>query len=201
MTTDDLAAPVSWEWRETLYRDGVPGGRAAPQGYGTDPNLVTPYTPWPRTLSEHQRALIAVLGDIILPGTGDYPAPSEMGIVDFIDDWVSAPYETQQKQGMVIRSGLLMVDEESQRRFGAGFLELDDAMRRKIVDVIASPDTATDNRAFFVRIRHLVVGGYFTSDIGFQAIGYIGNVPLQAFPGVSPEAKSMVEEELRKLGL
>ncbi|MEV1004227.1 gluconate 2-dehydrogenase subunit 3 family protein [Nonomuraea sp. NPDC050202] len=92
-------------------------------------------------------------------------------------------------------------DTLGRSRFGAGFLELDDAMRRKIVDVIASPDDATDNRAFFVRIRYLVVGGYFTSDIGFQAIGYIGNVPLQAFPGVSPEAKSIVEEELRKLGL
>src|SRR5262249_43634259 len=160
--------------------------------YSTDPNLVTPYTPWPRVLSEHERAMIAVLGDIILPGTAVDPPPSKVGIVDFIDDWVSAPYETQQKHRTVIQNGLAMVDEETHRRFGACFLELDDARWREIVDAIASC-TAAD-RGFFVRFRYLVVGGYFTSDIGFQAIGYIGNVPLQAFPGVSPEDRSIIHD-------
>jgi choline dehydrogenase-like flavoprotein len=39
-------------------------------------------------------------------------APSAMGIVDFIDDWVSAPYETQRKHRTVIEDGLAMVDDE-----------------------------------------------------------------------------------------
>lgn len=199
MTREDLAAPVSWEWRETMYRDGMPEGRAAPQGYGTDPNLVTPHAPWPRTLSEHQRALVAVLADIILPGTAEYPAPSAMGIADFIDEWVSAPYGTQQGHRPVIVNGLAMVDDESYRRFGAGFLDLGDDRRREIVDAIAAP-TAVD-RSFFVRFRYLVVGGYFTSDVGFRAIGYLGNVPLLAFPEVSPEDRAIIDEELRKLGL
>jgi hypothetical protein len=199
VTSEDLAAPVSWEWRETIYRDGTPDGLAAPQGYGTDPNVVTPHTPWPRTLSEHERALIAVLADIILPGTAEYPAPSAMGIVDVIDDWVSAPYGDQRKHRVVIQDGLVMVDEESRRRFGAGFLDLDEPRRREIVDVIASP--VFTNRSFFIRFRYLVVGGYFTSDMGFRAIDYHGNVPLLAFPGVSPEARSIIDDELRKLGL
>jgi len=199
VTSEDLAAPVSWDWRETLYRDGMPAGRGAPQGYGTDPNVVTPYTPWPRTLSEHERALIAVIGDIILPGTAEYPAPSAMGIVDFIDDWVSAPYGDQQKHRAVIQNGLARADDESRSRFGLAFLDLDDVKRRQIIEVLAAPPDA--NRGFFVRIRYLVVGGYFTSDMGFQAIGYYGNVPLLAFPGVSPEARTILEDELRELGL
>ncbi|MBF8185280.1 gluconate 2-dehydrogenase subunit 3 family protein [Nonomuraea sp. K274] len=200
MTSENLAAPVSWEWRETMYRDGMPAGRGTPQGYGTDPNVVTPHTPWPRTLSEHERALIAVLGDIILPGTADHPAPSAMGIADFIDDWVSAPYKPHPAHRTVIKDGLAIVDDESRRRFGAGFLDLDDARRREIVHFIASPAAAV-RWAFFVRLRYLVVGGYFTSDAGFPAIGYHGNVPLLAFPGVSPEARSIIDDELRKLGL
>ena len=34
-------------------------------GYGTDPNLITPVRPWPLTLSGTQRAVLALLSDII----------------------------------------------------------------------------------------------------------------------------------------
>ncbi|GAA2228380.1 MULTISPECIES: gluconate 2-dehydrogenase subunit 3 family protein [Kitasatospora] len=175
------------------------GVGTAPPGYGTDPNLVTPHTPWPRTLSERERALIGVLADIILPGTGEYPAPSGMGITDFFDEWVSAPYGTQQGHRAVITAGLAMVDAEAQRQFGAGFVELDPSRQRAIVDQIAS--TTAADRKFFIRFRSLVLVGYFTSDIGFKAIGYVGNVPLLGFPGVTPEAQRIIDDELRKLGL
>ncbi|MGK4579574.1 gluconate 2-dehydrogenase subunit 3 family protein [Kitasatospora sp. HPMI-4] len=171
----------------------------AAQGYGTDPNLVTPHTSWPRTLSEPERALIAALADIVLPGAAEHPAPSAMGIADFFDDWVSAPYTTQQNHRTVITNGLAMVDAEARRRFGAGFVDLDGARQRTIVDQIAST-TATD-RSFFLRFRSLLLAGYFTSDTGFKAIGYVGNVPLLAFPGVPPEARRILDDELRKLGL
>ncbi|WP_432142648.1 gluconate 2-dehydrogenase subunit 3 family protein [Streptomyces sp. bgisy084] len=175
------------------------GFDTATQGYGTDPNLVTPDTPWPRTLSDHQRKLIAVLSDIILPGTDEFPAPGAVGIVDFFDDWVSAPYRTQQKDRTLITTGLTMVDESSQRQFGLGFVDLNGSQQRTIVDQIAST-TATD-RSFFVRFRSLLLNGYFTTEIGFKAIGYIGNVPLLEFPGVPPEAQRIIDDELRKLGL
>ncbi|MET7666053.1 gluconate 2-dehydrogenase subunit 3 family protein [Streptomyces sp. NPDC005463] len=171
----------------------------APQGYGTDPNLVTPHTPWSRTLSERERALVGALADIVLPGAAEYPAPSAMGIADFFDDWVSAPYTTQQGHRTVITTGLAMVDAEARRQFGTGFVELDGSRQRTIVDQIAST-TATD-RSFFTRFRSLLLAGYFTSDIGFKAIGYPGNVPLLAFPGVPPEAQRIIDDELRKLGL
>jgi hypothetical protein len=169
------------------------------QGYGTDPNLVTPHTPWPRALSEHERALIAVLGDLILPGTAEYPAPSAMGIVDFFDDWVSAPYDTQRQHKTVITAGLAMVDAEALRQFGVEFLKLDGPRQRKIVDDIASP-TAAD-RSFFIRFRSLLLSGYFTSDVGFKAIGYLGNVPLRSFPSVTLETQRIIDDELSKLGL
>lgn len=172
---------------------------AAPQGYGTDPNLVTPHTPWPRTLSQRERALVTVLADIVLPGTAEHPAPSAMGIADFLDDWVSAPYPTQQGHRTVITTGLAMVDAQARRQFGTGFVELDGSRQRTIVDQIAST-TATD-RSFFIRFRALLLIGYFTSDVGFKAIGYHGNVPLLAFPGVPPEAQRVIDDELAKLGL
>ena len=35
---------------------------------------------------------------------------------DFIDEWVSAPYEAQQKDAKVIRAGLAWIDGEAKKR-------------------------------------------------------------------------------------
>jgi hypothetical protein len=173
---------------------------AASQGYGGDPNVVTPpQTPWPLTLSQHERQLIAVLSDIILPGTAEFPAPSQLGIEAFFDQWLSAPYDTQKQDGITIKPGLAAVDVEGRRQFGAEFLKLDPARQRKIVDHFAS--TAMADRTFFTRFRSLLLGAYFTSDVGFKAIGYLGNVPLRSFPGVSAQTQAIIDAELRKLGL
>lgn len=173
---------------------------AASQGYGGDPNVVTPpLTPWPLTLSRPQRQMIGVLSDIILPGTAAFPSPTAMGIEDFFDQWLSAPYDGQKKDNITVTTGLAMVDTESRRQFGAEFLKLDPAQQRKIVDHIAS--TAAADRKFFIRFRYLVVGAYFTSDVGFKAIGYLGNVPLRSFPAVSAQTQAVIDAELRKLGL
>src|SRR5688572_17817433 len=66
------------------------------QGYGTDPDLNQPVVPWERTMTTLQLQLTAVLADLILPATDTAPAPSAVGIPDFIDEWVSAPYPEQQ---------------------------------------------------------------------------------------------------------
>src|SRR3981189_2689404 len=92
----------------------VPAGT----GYGNDPNLVTPSRTWLLTLSGHQRRIIAALSDILLPGNDQHPAPSKIGIVDFFDEWVSAPYTAQQRDKILITGGLAAVDAEARRRFG-----------------------------------------------------------------------------------
>ena len=60
-------------------------------GYGTDPDLHHPTVPWPSTLTPHQLQLTTVLADLILPGMPGSPAPSVLGISDFVAEWVSAP--------------------------------------------------------------------------------------------------------------
>lgn len=183
-----------------MGQGNVSAHRASPsRGYGSDPNLVTPSTPWRFILSQHQRRLIAALSDIILPGTQEHPAPSRIGIDRFFDEWVSAPYSRQQTDKTIIVQGLALIDAEARRRFGAGFLKLKKEQRLKIVDDIASP--SAQDRQFFIRFRYLVVGGYFTSKVGFKAIGYRGNVPLLGYPGVSPETQRLIEDELNRLGL
>lgn len=172
---------------------------ASPEGYGGDPNLVTPSRPWPLTLSAHDRKMLAVLSDIILPGTAAYPAPSQMGIAQFFDEWLSAPYSTQQGHRLVILNGLAQIEAMAHAESSGDFLRLAPAKQRQIVERLAA--TSNPERAFFIRLRYLVVAGYFTSDIGFKAIGYIGNVPRQGFPPVSASVRQVLEQRLKDLGL
>jgi hypothetical protein len=168
-------------------------------GYGTDPNVVTPKSTWPRTLTLYDRHFLAALSDIILPAHGREPAPSEIGIDDFFDDWLSAPYNQQIADRSQILSGLDLVNDVALRLFGADFLTVSNVRKREIIDEIIKAEG--EGRAFFVRIRYLVVGAYFTSDVGMRAIGYRGNIPLRQAAHVSNDAKRIIERELRKLGL
>lgn len=178
-------------------REAVTAGAAT--GYGTDPNLVTPVRPWPLTLSGSQRAVLALLADIILPGIGPDEAPSKLNIADFFDEWLSAPYPTQQRDRTTLLDGIVELDRLSVQTFGAPFDALSAGQRRTMV--VQLSNATGDIQIFFARLRYLVVGGYFTTDVGMSALGYRGNVPLSAFPGVSQDALLVIDEQLALLGL
>jgi hypothetical protein len=190
--------------RAAAGANGTVAYAPAPEGYGTDPNLLNPVTPWHRTMTPHQLQLTAALSDLILPGTADAPAPSAIGIPDFVDEWVSAPYRDQRSDRKVILAGLAWLDDESNTRWQCGFLETDNQNRRQLLDVMApkNGDAAlTIENIFFRRLRFVVVGAYYTTPEGFKDIGYIGNVAMVSYPPPTKEEISSLDEALRKLGL
>src|ERR1700738_4759585 len=86
-----------------------PGG----SGYGTDPKLLKTYKPgelWPLTLTSRQRRTAHVLCDLILPADASSPSASEVGVVDFLDEWISAPYEGQRRDRAMLLYGLRWLD-------------------------------------------------------------------------------------------
>jgi hypothetical protein len=169
------------------------GGKAEAKGYGTDPNLVQPAkAPWPRILTADELTAAAVLADFILPATASAPAASALGIPDFIDEWVSAPYPNQAKDRPVIRDGL--------KDLIPALVKGDAGKRAAALAALPGAKDA-DARAFFKRFRALTVGAYYTTEAGFKDIGYIGNVARESDPGPSDEVKAVLERELKKLGL
>src|ERR1051326_8373758 len=77
--------------------------------YGTDPNVMEVYKPgnlWPLTLSAEQRQTAAALCDLILPADDHSPSASRLKVHDFIDEWISAPYQKQQEDRQIILQGL-----------------------------------------------------------------------------------------------
>ena len=109
---------------------------------------------------------------------------------DFIDEWVSAPYDPQVKDRKIIRGGLAWMDGEAGRRFGKGFADCAAEQQTAIIEDIVKEGTEARKRAhaFFVLFRDRVAGGYYTTPEGWKAIGYTGNVPMAEFPGPPPEA-------------
>ena len=77
------------------------------RGYGTDPKLAKPEkAPWSRIMIQGQLQTAAILADYILPATATAPSASALGVPDFIDEWVSAPYPQQVKDRPIIMNGL-----------------------------------------------------------------------------------------------
>ncbi|MBL8554947.1 MAG: gluconate 2-dehydrogenase subunit 3 family protein [Phenylobacterium sp.] len=168
----------------------APGEKPA-AGYGTDPRLVKPEkAPWPRLLSKQELQAAALLCDFILPASGTAPAATALGVPDFIDEWVSAPYPDQLKDRPIIRDGLKPLIKA-----------MGDSGKRAAWLTALPEATDETTRTFFRRFRYLVVGAYYTTQEGFRDIGYIGNESRAVDPGPSAEAKAAVEQALVKLGL
>jgi hypothetical protein len=173
----------------------------AAHGYGTDPDLTKIYRAgdaWPLTLSAAQRRTGAALCNVILPDDGRSPSAETVGVVDFIDEWVSAPYPRQLRDRPVLLEGLAWMDAEALLRFEKYFAELSEPQQHAICDDICYEPNAKPKfaraAAFFTRYRDLTVGGFYSMPVAWKDIGYIGNVPLAKFEGASVEV-------LEKLGL
>lgn len=176
---------------------------ASGQGYGTDPNLIQPYRPgdlWPLTFSTRQRHMAKVLCDLIIPADASSPSASAVGVVEFLDEWISAPYEQQRRDRKRILEGFTWLDSEAAARYRTrkSFAALSHKRQTAICDDIclvakARPDRLEAAR-FFTRYRDLTAGGFYTTPQGRNDLRYVGNVPLPRFEGPPLEV-------LKKVGL
>ncbi len=159
-------------------------------GYGTDPAMTRPNRPgdcWPLTLSEAERRDVAALCDVILPADDRSPSASQVGVPDFIDEWISAPYPSQAKDRKAITEGLDWLRGASRARFGAAFADATAAERLALCEEIAhEAPTGSELEVasrFFRRFRNLTSAGFYTTPVGMKDLGYVGNVPLATFDG------------------
>ena len=175
-------------------REGWPKGSKDP----TDPDLVNPELLWPKLLTVGERQTAAAVCDVIIPADEHSPAASAVGVHDFVDEWVSAPYPRQREDRLTIRGGLAWINTEANRRFGRRFDQLTDKQKTTICDDIAWFETAKRQyrvgARFFARMRELTVMGFYTTLEGMKDLSYVGNVPMAEWKGPS-------DEVLKRLGL
>jgi hypothetical protein len=135
---------------------------------------------------DHEMATIAVLVDIIIPKDDVSGSATDAGVPDFIEFIVKDKPEHQTP----LRGGLRWLDVQCMKRYGKTFVDCADEQRIEIVDEIAFPELAKPEMqqgvAFFNRMRDLTATGFFTSKIGIEDLGYMGNQPNQ-WDGVPQE--------------
>src|SRR6185436_16492553 len=114
-----------------------------------------------------QLRTVTALCDVIIPQDDKSPSASGVGVPDFLDEWVSAPYPEQQADRKQIFEGLTWLNTESKSRFSKEFAYLSETEKQQICDDIChEPRTKPEFKPaaqFFAKFRNLTAGGFYTT--------------------------------------
>ena len=125
----------------------------------------------------HELATITVLADMIIPRDERSGSASDAKVPEFIEFIVKDKPENQ----VPMRGGLRWLDLQCFKRYNNAFTACDSKQQIEMVDEIAYPETAKPlmqpGVAFFDRLRTLTATGFFTSKMGIEDLGYVGNRP------------------------
>jgi len=133
-----------------------------------------------------EMAVITRLCEIILPAEGSAPSAVQVGVPAFIEFMAKdLPY-----QQVPLRGGIMWLNNYARKQFFQSFPNLSAAQQKEIVDAIAYPGLADPSLSagvsFFNLMRDLTLTGYYTTEAGFEDLGYVGNRP-NSWEGPPPE--------------
>jgi hypothetical protein len=127
----------------------------------------------------HEMSTIAVLVNIIIPADEKSGSATDAKVPDFIEFIVKDMPEKQTP----IRGGLHWLDLQSNKRFEKPFIDCSQQQQISLIDDIAYPKKIKpgieQGVAFFTMMRNLTASGFYTTEIGINDIGYVGNKPNQ----------------------
>ncbi|MGH7504178.1 MAG: gluconate 2-dehydrogenase subunit 3 family protein [Longimicrobiales bacterium] len=137
---------------------------------------------------------VRVLVDIIIPRDERSGSANDAGVPEYMDFIVLDRPRMQPD----MRDGLKWLDDESRRRFNAGFADLETSQQTAILDDIAWPERARpemeEGVRFFNFFRDQTASGFWSSRMGVEDLRYMGNTYVAQWNGCPPEA-------LEKLGV
>ena len=122
-------------------------------------------------------ATITVLADIIIPKDEKSGSASDSGVPAFIEFIVKDMPDHQ----VPMRGGLRWLDLTCLKRYEKSFVDCSKEQQLQLIDEIAYPALAKPEMqqgvTFFNRMRSLTASGFFSSKMGMEDVGYIGNRP------------------------
>src|SRR5688572_26630442 len=128
---------------------------------------------------EHEMKTISVLADIIIPKDDKSGSATDAGVPDFIEFIV----KDRPSYKVPMRGGLKWLDVQCMKRYNKDFISCSDSEKIEMVDAIAYPEKAKPEMkqgvAFFNTMRDLTACGFFSSKMGVEDLGYVGNKPNQ----------------------
>jgi gluconate 2-dehydrogenase gamma chain len=142
----------------------------------------------PKYFPPQQYKTVQSLCESIFPADADCGGAVEAGAPEYIDLLTSEHPHYQ----LVLGGGIMWLDSACSDRYGKAYLECSKAQQTEMLDKISYRKSADEDPswsqgvAFFAFLRDLTADGFFTSKIGIQYLGYIGNGYLAEFPGCPP---------------
>ncbi len=157
-----------------------------------------------QTFTDQEWETVKVLCDLIIPADERSGSATQAGVPEYIDDILAFKGGNLQAE---IRGGLMWLDRECNQRYGRDFVLCDPTGQKQLLNRIAYPGKAAPEDsnyvAFFNSMRDLVVGGFFSSEIGIKDLPYLGNKVVAHWEGCPPDVLARIEENLkaRQVGL
>lgn len=145
-----------------------------------------PYVP--KYFPPDQYKTLQSLCESIFPADADCGGALDAGAPEFIDLLTSE----NPKYQLTLGGGIMWLDAVCQGRYGKVYLDCSQEQKTEMLDHIAYRKTIEQDPSlsqgvhFFAFLRNLTADGFFTSKIGIQYLGYIGNAFLAEFPGCPP---------------
>jgi gluconate 2-dehydrogenase gamma chain len=142
----------------------------------------------PKFFSPHFYKTLQSLCQTIIPSDDEAKGALEAGAPEFIDLITSENKEYQ----VALGGGLMWLDSTCIDRYGSVYLDCTSQQQKEILDLIAYRKNAKADPSlgqgieFFGFLRKLTADGFFTSEIGINYLGYIGNTFVSEFPGCPP---------------
>jgi gluconate 2-dehydrogenase gamma chain len=142
----------------------------------------------PKFFSAHFYKTLQSLCQTIIPSDEQAKGAIEAGAPEFIDLITSENKDYQ----VALGGGLMWLDNTCIDRYNSAYLDCTAPQQKEILDLIAYRKNAKKDPSlgqgieFFGFLRKLTADGFFTSEIGINYLGYIGNTFVKEFPGCPP---------------
>ena len=131
----------------------------------------------PAFFNAHEKSTMVILADLIIPKDKVSGGASEAKVVDFIE-FIVKDIPTHQ---LPMRGGLKWLDLHCLNTYEKTFVDCSNTQQIEVLEQIAYPGKTKpelqQGEVFFSRMRDLVGTGFYTSEIGINDLGYVGNVP------------------------
>ncbi len=152
----------------------------------------------PKIYTPHEWNTVRALVDEIFPKDEIGGAATEAMVPEFMDTIL----DLEPNMRTAHRGGLAWLDHECRDRFGKDFVTCAATERHQMLDDIAWPARAPEKYAagvsWFNSFRDFSATGYWTSEIGVTAIGFMGNTPVMEWTGGPDESYRLLGVEKPK---
>ena len=176
--TPEMIERASTHAHEALTAQGVPH-----QGAATPPTKQPVRAYLPKQFTTDEWRLVRLLVNYVIPRDARSGSATEAGVPEFMD-FILGEYTSNRGW---MKDGLGWMNAECRNRHRKGFVSCNDAQRRELLDAIAFPKKAAPEMKagveFFNRFRNMTASGFYSSKMGTEDLGYIGNRPVAKWEG------------------